>query len=209
MDESWKRLDDLLARLAPAIHEGLRPPATEAQIASAEKAMGVRLPDDVRAAYRWHDGCTSELSMFVSGCQWCSLDAMVEHWRQKRAFCKADRQRNPRNYPDPEQWWDGLSTKPVWWNERWIPVGLSNTVSSVYVDMDPAPAGRRGQLIADVGMQEAQVMSPSLGTFFKCLGAHLEAGRLIAGGDSSWGEVGDRGMPVWWSDFDWSSIPLP
>ena len=209
MDDSWKHLDAVLERFAPAIHAGLRPPASEAQIASAEKAMRVRLPEDVRAAYRWHDGCVSELSMFVSGCQWCSLDAMVEHWRQKRAFCQTDRHTNPRNYPAQEKWWDDLAAKPVWWNERWIPVGLSNTVSSFYVDLDPAPAGRPGQLIADSGMQEALVVSPSLGTFLKCLGAHLEAGRLSAGADNSWGVVGDRGMPVWWSQFDWTSVPQP
>lgn len=157
----------------------------------------------MRSAYRWHDGCSSELSIFVGGCQWCSLETMVEHWKEKISFCNADRKENPDNYPSYTPSWDSMKVKPVWWKKQWIPIGTSNTVSSIYVDLDPAPAGAAGQIISDAGIQDAQVMAPSLGSFFRSLAKHLEGGRLAERPHGTWGEVKPR-LPVWWSQFDWS-----
>ena len=203
MIETLNRLEAALQRRAPSVYAGLRPPASDAQIAVAERALGVTLPEDVRAAYRWHDGCASELSIFVDLAQWCSLEEMVSNWTMMVQVSTSDRASNPGNYPEPTPWWDELKVKPMWWNRRWIPIGTSNTASSNYVDLDPAPAGTRGQLISDAGMIDARVMAPSLECFFRNLVIHLEEGRLAEAADGSWGEVKPR-LPVWWSNFDWS-----
>ena len=203
MIETLNRLEAALQRHAPSVYAGLRPPASDAQIAVAERALGVTLPEDVRAAYRWHDGCASELSIFVDVTQWCSLEEMANNWAMMVRVSTANREITPGNYPEPAPWWDELKVKPVWWNQRWVPIGTSTTSSSIYVDLDPAPAGIGGQLIADDGMIDARVMAPSLKSFFRNLAAYLEEGRLSEGADGTWGEIKPR-LAVSWSRFDWS-----
>lgn len=56
------------------------------------------LPEDVRAAYRWHDGCASELSIFVDLAQWCSLEEMVSNWTMMVRVSTSDRVSNPGNW---------------------------------------------------------------------------------------------------------------
>ena len=53
---AWGRIDRWLASHAPPLAGRPGKPATQAAIARAEAAMGVELPDDVRASYMIHDG---------------------------------------------------------------------------------------------------------------------------------------------------------
>ena len=54
------------------------------------------LPEDVRAAYRWHDGCASELTIFVGLAQWCSLEEMVNNWTMMVRVSTSDQVKQPR-----------------------------------------------------------------------------------------------------------------
>ncbi|MFE0760385.1 SMI1/KNR4 family protein [Streptomyces smyrnaeus] len=54
--ESWARIDTWLSQHAPLSHARLRPPAFEADIAAAQRALDVTFPADLVASLRCHDG---------------------------------------------------------------------------------------------------------------------------------------------------------
>src|SRR5215207_6200573 len=60
MIDLWTRLESYLQANAPSILATLLPPATDAQIARAEAALGVKLPPDLAASLKTHDGQVQE-----------------------------------------------------------------------------------------------------------------------------------------------------
>src|SRR4051812_6915784 len=55
-------LDELEAAMkakAPTLLENLRPGLTSDAITALERQSGIQLPEDIRALYRWRNGCRS------------------------------------------------------------------------------------------------------------------------------------------------------
>jgi cell wall assembly regulator SMI1 len=88
MKRIWDRIHVWLAANAPHVLASLRPGASEEQLRAAEATMGCRLPDDVRAAYRIHDGQEHGHDLLY-GRWWGSLENVVEWWQASEVF--ADR----------------------------------------------------------------------------------------------------------------------
>jgi cell wall assembly regulator SMI1 len=88
----------------PAGYGKLRPGVSAAAIRVAEKTMGLKLPNDVKASYRIHDGQGMEPGL-VGGEGWMllSLQNIVKVWRRwsrsnpKHAHFCADRRRTSRS----------------------------------------------------------------------------------------------------------------
>jgi cell wall assembly regulator SMI1 len=83
MEEVWKRIEGWLDENAPAGYANLRPGASAEAIQAAEEAMGLKLPADVKASYRVHDGQSNEPGL-IGGEGWCllPLQQMVAWWRK-------------------------------------------------------------------------------------------------------------------------------
>lgn len=90
MKAVWKRIHVWLDANAPAGYGNLRPGASAEAIQAAETAMGQKLPADVKASYRIHDGQGDEPGL-IGGEGWClmTLQDLVKFWRK---WCK----RSPR-----------------------------------------------------------------------------------------------------------------
>lgn len=88
MKAVWKRIHAWLDENAPAGYGRLRPGADAGAVQAAEAALGLKLPADVRASYRVHDGQADEPGL-VGGEGWClmTLREMVSGWRK---WCKND-----------------------------------------------------------------------------------------------------------------------
>jgi cell wall assembly regulator SMI1 len=56
VEEAWRQITDRLAREAPHMLNMINPPASEEEIASAEREMGMPLPDDVKTWWRLSNG---------------------------------------------------------------------------------------------------------------------------------------------------------
>ncbi len=184
----WDRLEAMLQVHAPIFLETFNPPATEQAIAAAEIELGVRFPPDIRTAYLRHDGTTSNdqnrytPALFDVGVRWASLSEVVEYWHMKRELADEFRKEYSEGmFPAQAEWWGKLAVRPVWWSEKWIPIGLSNTAETYYIDLHPATSGVVGQLIVDAAMQEASKKFDSLNSFLETLIDHVERGIVVFG----------------------------
>jgi len=196
----WDRFEAMLKVSAPALLASLRPPATIEQIEVAEGAMSLRLPDDVRKAYLRHNGSVSgefprtndSMLLFVPFHWWASLAEMTEMWIDLAASKERSRASDPDLFPLPEPFWDELKCKPVYGNERWIPIGLSGTVSIVYIDLDPAPRGVVGQVMKDTGVLEPTCIAKGFDHYLEMLIERVERGALIFRDGWIWTETDEH-----------------
>lgn len=83
MKAIWKRIHTWLEANAPKGYGNLRPGASAEAICAAERAMELKLPSDVKASYRIHDGQKIEPGL-IGGEGWLllSLQEVVKNWRR-------------------------------------------------------------------------------------------------------------------------------
>lgn len=185
-----------------AAHAGssvrLNPPASETQLMVAEAAMGITLPEEIREAYRRHNG-VSRLRLhaipagvpqgpylFLPFYDWVDLDRMVEIWKM---MCIIDAQmKNSGAWEDVvfDDLEPGRRIRPVDWERRWIPLGSNDTSVFIYVDLAPGPAGVAGQLV-DAGHPEGtQYFADSFSSYLERLMDAVDAGALEVDSDGHW-----------------------
>src|SRR3712207_8524642 len=78
MEGTWARIERWLAEFAPDVLKSLQPAATEEQISNAEAALGVTLPEEVRASYRIHDGQSPDGPGLMDAWEFLSLSRIVD-----------------------------------------------------------------------------------------------------------------------------------
>ena len=76
MKEKWQKLESWLAANAPKVLEPLNPPASEAEIAATEAAIGMSLPPSVRDSYEVHNGEKNVWGLFATW-QFLPLEEVV------------------------------------------------------------------------------------------------------------------------------------
>jgi len=165
---SWGRIDRWLAENARPLLDKMGKPATAAAISAAEAALGVDLPDDVRASYAVHDG-SDAVGLFPSG-DYLSLDGMLHQyqvWKRlvgEGAF--AGRVSEPRG-----------PIRPVHYDLRWVPLTHNGGGDHTLIDLAPADGGKVGQLI-DFSHETGPegVAADSLAEYLSRLADALEAG---------------------------------
>lgn len=169
----------------------LNPPASAAQIEAAEKAMHVRLPDEVRAAYRRFNGVTREAfspayparhpgpALFVNMYDWVDLERMVSLWRMMKSIeaqfmASGVWQRVRASDIQPH-----LKARPVDWCRKWVPIGDSGHFDKVYVDVAPIKAGVRGQIVYAGRGFGPEVSAVGFNSYLERLLTAYDSGKLI------------------------------
>jgi cell wall assembly regulator SMI1 len=159
MKELLQRLEAQLQLQYPDILPTLNPPATEEQITAVEAAMKQKLPEDVKTAYRWHNGCRSlpgEIShplenepyLLIYRGRWLALDEMLNRWQSFVEMGFIDTEYHFTEEEDPDNW-NQLTIRP--WTfppHTWLPLGQDTHASFTYIDLFPGPRGHVGQLLA-------------------------------------------------------------
>jgi cell wall assembly regulator SMI1 len=183
----WKHFEDALLRFAPDDYAGLLPSASDAEIAQAEKAMKVKFPAQLRAAYRRHNGVSPALlngresrGLFHSGYRWCSLPEMVAKWQLVTEYAEGAEMDDHdfTLFPVRSPKWDDLAIRPELWNKKWIPIGVSNSMGAYCVDLVPCARGTKGQVIKDSGELGATLIAPSLNAWIEFVTQSLVSGRF-------------------------------
>ena len=157
MKEILQRLETQLALQFPNILPTLNPPATEEQIVSFETAVKQNLPEDIKAAYRWHNGCRrlpgeisgpmpNEAYFLINKGRWLSLDEMLEQWHLQNEIAIGDDYFFTQE-DDPDAW-SQLVIRPWCWPLAvWLPLAQEYHDAHIYIDLLPGPKGRVGQLV--------------------------------------------------------------
>ena len=78
LQATWKRIEAGLASHAPGVLSKLQPGASDEAIRQAEQALGMELPEEVRASYRIHNG--SNGAGLTDDGRLLSLEEIVAEW---------------------------------------------------------------------------------------------------------------------------------
>jgi cell wall assembly regulator SMI1 len=124
---------------ASAAGVALAPGATKAALKAAEAALGVALPDDVRAWFLRHDGAKGTLGA-IRGEDLLGLRGVVSQWKIWKGILDQGTFAEVRSKPP-------RGVRADWWNARWIPLTYDGAGNHDCLDLDPAKGGNVGQVI--------------------------------------------------------------
>lgn len=179
------KLEAQLRLHCPELANRLRPPAARRQLDEVSRLVGQPLPDDVCAAYLWHDGAVAGgLSapewigppLFPSHGCWCSIESMLMFRQWDLVYF--DSLDEPYWHSHEEFSWSELAIRP--WKgapPEWLHIGCTGTEQRLYIDLAPGPKGTVGQMISWDG-GDGLVIAPSLGAYLQALTEGLESGRV-------------------------------
>jgi cell wall assembly regulator SMI1 len=168
---SWIRIESWLAANAPDQHAALRPSATGESLRKLEHGTLLTLPSDARASYLRHDGQNPDAPPALGRWWLLRLDVVLDTWNRlkesQHIFDQADRGIEPVG-----------AVRKRYWNPRWLPALADGESNFLCFDLDPAPGGRRGQLIwFQRSNRRREVVAPSLDAWLDRLGGELERGK--------------------------------
>ncbi len=179
MRERWGRLEAWHARHGAEL--ALRPPATEEQIAEAERAMGVSFPAGFRESLRVHDGQVAGPEVVPwcpATCPLVSLARMVERYREERTLGGRPEDAPPLDLEDHFQL---LLLHPLR-----IPIAGTPWFDGdlTYLDLTPGPAGAVGQVVTTTSECDFVLLDTSFEAFFDRYLRLLESGALTWDGQA-------------------------
>jgi len=171
--EAWSRVGQWLEANAPEILENLAGPASDAEFAAREKALGVSLPHDFKTAYRIHNGQHRDIPGLTEFGQLLPLKRVVEEWKVWKELLDTGDFAGATSEPNP-------GIRNVWWSPRWIPFTSDGGGNHLCIDLEPASGGNVGQVITmwhDDPHRE--LVAPNFGAWLAQLAADLETGKLV------------------------------
>lgn len=171
---TWDRIHTWLAKNAPVVRASLRPPATRQQIQDAEKALGVRFPDEVRQCYLIHDGQDPDHRgyppAFLHGWEWLRLERIVDEYNVWKDLVEGGDFEDAASEPD-------IGVSEQWYDLGWIPLTYSGAGDHHCLDLAPGPGGQVGQIIEMWhDMAARPIVAASFDAWLKEFADELEAG---------------------------------
>lgn len=117
----------------------LKSGATDQDFAHVEDALGVQIPDQLKAFYRIHNGQEeqTETTCFLRNLTLLPIHEIIEQW----TFLQKEF--------DPDDWEVDAQqeVKPFAWNSKWIPIAANGGGDYLCIDTDPTEEGTVGQVL--------------------------------------------------------------
>lgn len=168
---AWETIERVLAEHLPEVAATLRPPATDAQLARLADAVG-ELPEDFAAGLRIHDGQDNPTRLLdvYDHLTFLSVDAMLEHHEMRIDALGDDVDTDEYDWMSPER------VRAIPNCRGWLQFTDSEGEGHA-LDLDPLPAGERGQIIwLPVDGPTPEPVAPSYGAWLADLAQRLDAG---------------------------------
>lgn len=184
MQDIWTQIEDWLKTNAPSVLETLQSGASETEIAELEQLLSLRLPDDVRASYRIHNGQSTYSYGLIDGREFLSLERIKDEWLiwkdlLDRGTFQTDDGHDQGSDPAP-------GIRNVWWSAKWIPLTYDGSGNHDCLDLDPAPGGSIGQIISMWHDDAArEIVAGSFRAWLVQYAEGLKSGQLVFSEDYS------------------------
>ncbi|WP_163835292.1 SMI1/KNR4 family protein [Spartinivicinus ruber] len=165
VQQQWQRIEIWFKQHEPAFLTNLGQGASDVAIKQLEAAIGLSLPEDYKAFLAIHDGEGSlrcdpgsleedddldEDAPLVCGIMPFHGDLLpteeIVAYRNQLIVCVEDL--------DDDQTLQKLSAQcpevqPIFYDERWIPIAADPGHNEVFIDLNPTPKGKAGQIFID------------------------------------------------------------
>lgn len=178
MGEIWGKIDAWLAVHAPQVLATLNAGATDAQIAEAEATLAIQFPEDMKAAYRIHNGQANNDYGLMDGREFLSLARIVDEWQVWKELL--DDGTFQTDEGEDQGCAPALGIRNVWWSAQWIPLTYDGSGNHDCLDMSPAEGGTVGQIITmwhDDPIRE--IVAPSFQAWLQQYALGLASGLLV------------------------------
>jgi cell wall assembly regulator SMI1 len=145
MTSTWHEIERWMQAHAKPIHDTLGIGAHDSGIRQVEDTIGAKLPRDVIATYRLHNGQRDETSGSLASSlferRWYSTDAMLTEWQMMKSLVE-DGEFDAVRSQGPDE-----IDCHLWWNLHWLPVTGTGNGDYTCLDLGPSPKGLYGQII--------------------------------------------------------------
>jgi cell wall assembly regulator SMI1 len=182
----WDRLERQLCLHAPHLMTCFSSAVSESIFFEFEEKIGHHLPDDVRAAYLHHNGCTQTVNGKVNlfgDIRWLSLSSVFTCHRDLTEPIDGLSMTDICTFDELDPLWNEVPIRPFELvPDKWIQIGRGSE-TALYIDMIPGPKGTEGQLIGQSwtgGSNSIWVIASSLDTYLFDLVCGLESGQIAA-----------------------------
>ena len=159
----------------------LRPGASEGEIQQAEVVMDITLPGDFKASCRIHNG--GYVMDLVTEMTMLSLEDIVAEWQMFKELEEGETWSDagiPYYFQEDGLEWQTGPIQPVWWHQRWIPIGRDRAGNHCCLDLIPAQGGSVGQVIdRDHEVGPSRVLASSFLEVLSAFAQDLETGRYV------------------------------
>ncbi len=137
-----KLIDSLKNWLIHNVHveSPLKTGASDEEFVALEKIVQVKLPEDFKQFYKFHNGQSEEAPYITPLGELLSLDGIAFQWGLWKELVDDNAFEGITSEPD-----GGI--KNDWYNPKWIPFTYDGSGNHLCIDLDPAEGGHVGQVI--------------------------------------------------------------
>jgi cell wall assembly regulator SMI1 len=175
LSATWRRIDGYLHRHAPRVAASIAPPASAADVAELQAAIGRVLPNDLAASLRIHNGQVdpTRLWVFTDGGRLLDCRGIAEMWRMTESINREESGRSP---PVPESDY----VPPLWWKSSLIPFTFDDVGDMLCTDTDPQLGRARGHVVMHVHNDGlTRPLARNFSEWLASVADKLEAGALV------------------------------
>lgn len=175
MDKEWKQFTQALKTKLPIYHSRLKPGASAQAIHALETKIGSKLPPEFTTLYLINNGENEEwfIGGAMLGMKMLTLAEIEKEWKTMAEV--------EDKYHFNKKWSGDIIPKDAVriasFSKGWIPVFSDLNGNYIGIDLDPATAGTRGQVI-NFGTDEYShyVFANSLTDFIKLINTQFKNG---------------------------------
>lgn len=174
MRELWRRIDAWFVANAEGCHENLVKArgASVQRIAKLERAIGRRLPGDLRAHLRMFGGRGKVDFREYDG---MTVEQILERWQGLEQLRRDGTFKTAKPHELSKE---ADEVRFAWWHGGWIPFAEDSGGNLLCVDLDPGPRGRSGQVLGwEIHGGPVGPRAPSFDAFLRDYADQLEAGK--------------------------------